>query len=110
MSAPTATIVERLPFALGLLSGETHLYPWQRWLLGVSTSFIMPDIFKPDGETLIGLVQDEGESCGELATIQEFVLKYLMFCHKSWLKMYQSHQWYQFQKYCKNSISWNKHH
>ncbi|KAG0463286.1 hypothetical protein HPP92_019355 [Vanilla planifolia] len=35
--------------------------------------------FSSDPETLIGLVQHEGGPCGVLATIQAFVLKYLLF-------------------------------
>lgn len=35
--------------------------------------------FSPDPETSIGLVQHEGGPCGVLATIQGFVLKYLLF-------------------------------
>ncbi|KAF8411637.1 hypothetical protein HHK36_004195 [Tetracentron sinense] len=36
--------------------------------------------FSPDPETSIGLVQHEGGPCGVLATLQAFVLKYLLFC------------------------------
>jgi hypothetical protein len=35
--------------------------------------------FSPDQETAMGLVQHEGGPCGVLATIQAFVLKYLLF-------------------------------
>ncbi|KAM7518703.1 hypothetical protein LguiB_017665 [Lonicera macranthoides] len=35
--------------------------------------------FSPDQETSMGLVQHEGGPCGVLATIQAFVLKYLLF-------------------------------
>ncbi|KDP43000.1 hypothetical protein JCGZ_25186 [Jatropha curcas] len=35
--------------------------------------------FSPDPETSMGLVQHEGGPCGVLATIQAFVLKYLLF-------------------------------
>lgn len=35
--------------------------------------------FSPDPETCMGLVQHEGGPCGVLATIQAFVLKYLLF-------------------------------
>ncbi|CAO2834075.1 unnamed protein product [Amaranthus hypochondriacus] len=35
--------------------------------------------FSPDPETSMGLVQHEGGPCGVLATIQGFVLKYLLF-------------------------------
>ncbi|KAD5507557.1 hypothetical protein R6Q59_031646 [Mikania micrantha] len=35
--------------------------------------------FSPDEETSMGLVQHEGGPCGVLATIQAFVLKYLLF-------------------------------
>ncbi|CAH9085257.1 unnamed protein product [Cuscuta europaea] len=36
--------------------------------------------FSPDLETSMGLVQHEGGPCGVLATIQAFLLKYLIFC------------------------------
>ncbi|KAG9444313.1 hypothetical protein H6P81_015653 [Aristolochia fimbriata] len=36
--------------------------------------------FSSDPETCMGLVQHEGGPCGVLATIQAFVLKYLIFC------------------------------
>ncbi|XP_068658571.1 uncharacterized protein [Aristolochia californica] len=36
--------------------------------------------FSIDPETCMGLVQHEGGPCGVLATIQAFVLKYLIFC------------------------------
>ncbi|XP_043720436.1 ubiquitin carboxyl-terminal hydrolase MINDY-3-like [Telopea speciosissima] len=36
--------------------------------------------FSADPETCMGLVQHEGGPCGVLATIQAFVLKYLLFC------------------------------
>ncbi|KAG5250728.1 KAR-UP oxidoreductase [Salix suchowensis] len=35
--------------------------------------------FSPDPETSMGLVQHEGGPCGVLATLQAFVLKYLLF-------------------------------
>ncbi|CAI9116551.1 OLC1v1017728C1 [Oldenlandia corymbosa var. corymbosa] len=35
--------------------------------------------FSPDSETSMGLVQHEGGPCGVLATLQAFVLKYLLF-------------------------------
>ncbi|XP_022768007.1 ubiquitin carboxyl-terminal hydrolase MINDY-3-like isoform X2 [Durio zibethinus] len=35
--------------------------------------------FSPDPETSMGLVQHEGGPCGVLATIQAFVLKYILF-------------------------------
>eukprot|EP00262_Sarcandra_glabra_P005253 TRINITY_DN1665_c0_g1_i1.p1 TRINITY_DN1665_c0_g1~~TRINITY_DN1665_c0_g1_i1.p1 ORF type:complete len:601 (+),score=92.34 TRINITY_DN1665_c0_g1_i1:291-2093(+) len=36
--------------------------------------------FSSDPETSMGLVQHEGGPCGVLATIQAFVIKYLLFC------------------------------
>ncbi|KAG8064456.1 hypothetical protein GUJ93_ZPchr0004g39315, partial [Zizania palustris] len=35
--------------------------------------------FSPDAETTMGLVQHEGGPCGVLATVQAYVLKYILF-------------------------------
>ncbi|XP_068663588.1 uncharacterized protein [Aristolochia californica] len=46
--------------------------------------------FSSDPETCMGLVQHEGGPCGVLATIQAFVLKYMIFCSGELDKSVQS--------------------
>ncbi|XP_042437627.1 ubiquitin carboxyl-terminal hydrolase MINDY-3-like [Zingiber officinale] len=43
--------------------------------------------FSPDPETCMGLVQEKGGPCGVLATIQAYVLKYLLFFSDNFSKI-----------------------
>ncbi|CDP11389.1 unnamed protein product [Coffea canephora] len=74
---------------MGNLGKELSLMEAQQLFLMIFGGGVTKDIlaqwsnqgirFSPDPETSMGLVQHEGGPCGVLATIQAFVLKYLLF-------------------------------
>lgn len=74
---------------MGNLGKELSLVEAQQLFLMIFGRDVTKDIlaqwsnqgirFSPDPETSMGLVQHEGGPCGVLATIQAFVLKYLLF-------------------------------